>query len=295
MKAPCWTVALLWWAVELTSRLLDPNDRDAVLGDVAEVKAGPSRALCDIGGLILQRQVQIWRSMGPWLALVTVAIPVGVQLSHLSRGLADGNAIYSFLYINNWTWGFLDNPGARRDMVALAGTFLLSALTLGGYAWISGYALASISRRAAWTTGALFMALVFVGTVATPSPARMNRFNHAVFSVPFYEVVFPRLVRLFCVVLPAAWGMRSHARVAPLSLAPTVLAVAVLVALTTGISRTGQAILFGRGPFDPGPDATWGSADYLQRLVRLMVVLWPVAYVVTSSTWRRWRPEGQVT
>src|SRR5262249_22310601 len=150
------------------------------------------------------REGQVWLSLGPWLALTTVAIPVGMQLSLLSRGLADANAIYAYLYFDDWPWGFLDNPGARRDVVRLAAIFLLGALTLGSCAWISGYALASISRRAAWATGILFITMIFLGTVflgaaGMPNPARLN--NRAVFMVPFYEYIFPRLIRFFSVVL----------------------------------------------------------------------------------------------
>lgn len=278
MNVPAWTVVLLWRVLERSSCLLDPHERDAVLGDIAEAKAGPLRALRDIGGLILRRQASIWLSIGPWLALVLVAIPVGVQLSHLSRGLADGNAIYALLYIDDWPWGFLDSPGARRDVARLAGTFLLSALTLGGCAWMSGYTLASISRRAVWATGALFVVMIFVGTVGTPSPARVH--NRAVFAVPFYGIVFPRLIRFFCVVFPAAWGMWHGARPGSRPLAPLALAVAMLVALTSGVLRTGQVVLFGR-------------ADDLQRLVPMAIVMWPVLYVVASSAWRRGVPKAR--
>src|SRR5215217_5061905 len=93
-----------WWSVDVLSRLLEADERDAVRGDLMESGASAGRALRDVLGLILRRQATLWMDWRPWLALLGVAAGIGVLLSIVSRWWADASAIYSFLYVNNWTW-----------------------------------------------------------------------------------------------------------------------------------------------------------------------------------------------
>lgn len=66
----------------------------------------------------------------PWLALAGIVVPLGLLRGHLSNVWADGHAIYAWLYVNNWTWGFLDSPGARRDLLYTTMRFVLNGVTL---------------------------------------------------------------------------------------------------------------------------------------------------------------------
>jgi len=68
---------LAWPLVELVSRPLEPEEREAVLGDLLEADRSAWQALLDIFGLILRRQAfsgkipshglrdSVWRSRAP--------------------------------------------------------------------------------------------------------------------------------------------------------------------------------------------------------------------------------------
>ena len=57
-----------WSLVELVSCLLDPPERDAVRGDLAECGAGACRTLGEVIGLVVRRQAAHWVDWRPWLS-----------------------------------------------------------------------------------------------------------------------------------------------------------------------------------------------------------------------------------
>jgi hypothetical protein len=130
--------------VDRLSRLLDPNERDAVVGDLTELKASTFEAVSDLVGLIARRQAALWLEWRPWLALVGGVVPLGWLLSRVAHGWAAHGAIYSWLYFNNWTWGFLSIPGARRDLLQTVADFLGNSFVLAGWSWSAGAAIASL-------------------------------------------------------------------------------------------------------------------------------------------------------
>jgi hypothetical protein len=177
------------------SRHLDPDERDAVRGDFAELGITSAQAVVEVLGLVMRRQAALWTEWGPWLALVGVVIPLGALLGQLSWSWADGSAIYTFLQVNNWTWAYVESPGARRDLLDVVTRLSLNDLALIGWSWTTGFALGSLSRRTLWTTATLFCLVVFVVFGLFPgTAARANPFNAAVFSLPFYRIVYPWLV-----------------------------------------------------------------------------------------------------
>lgn len=281
-----------WWLVEAVSRLLERGERDAVRGDLAESGASSGPALLDVLGLVVRRQAASWLEPWPWLALAGVALPIGILLSHVSRTWADGTAIYAFLYVNNWTSSFLESPGSRRDMVVLATGFLVNGLTLTSWSWTSGFVLGALSRRTVWITASLFCLAVLAGTVGTDTTAR-NHFNSEVFSVRFYGVVFPRLLRVTFVLLPAVWGMQWSRRRPSPPLLPAVVGLVATMVLTAWAARDLEgSVVFGRGliPSDPGVDGFVGTSDDPRPWWGLpLVMIWPAAYIVATTTWQRWR------
>jgi len=96
-------IRVYWWLVDKASGLLDPDDRNAVLGEFSESGTSGAQALFDLLGLIVRRQLALWRDWHPWLALMGVVIPLGVLLSVACRGLAEGSATTLYLHINGWT------------------------------------------------------------------------------------------------------------------------------------------------------------------------------------------------
>jgi hypothetical protein len=56
-----------WPLVELGTRLLDPEEREVVLGDLAETDETTWRGLLDVFGLVLRRHAGLWRDRRPGL------------------------------------------------------------------------------------------------------------------------------------------------------------------------------------------------------------------------------------
>ena len=53
------------WLVRLTARALAPGECEIVLGDLAECGSSGPRALFDVLGLVVRRQLLIWTSWRP--------------------------------------------------------------------------------------------------------------------------------------------------------------------------------------------------------------------------------------
>jgi len=102
-----------WWPllVDRAAGLLDGRDRDAVRGDLDEAGVTGARALREILGLIVRRQLMSWTEWRPWVGLVALAMPLGFLLGAIARVWADTGAIYAWLYIDNWTSEYLDSAG----------------------------------------------------------------------------------------------------------------------------------------------------------------------------------------
>jgi hypothetical protein len=63
------------WLINKIARTLEPELRDAVVGDVAELQMPDRRAVCELLGLVLRRQAPLWKTWRPWLALVGIVGP----------------------------------------------------------------------------------------------------------------------------------------------------------------------------------------------------------------------------
>jgi len=250
------------WFVDALSRTLEPNEREAVLGDFEESEtAGQAR---DLLGLVARRQLALWTDWRPWLALVSLAIPLGLLLARTVRQVADGSAIYSWMYVNNWTVRYLQNAGFRLDLFKDAANFVLEYAALIFWSWTVGFVLGSLSRRAIWINGAAFCALLFA--VHPHSYAA----NAAPFALGFYRFVLPVILQIGLVLIPALGGMYQGARLVALSLRRTMLWSAALVALAA------------REPLS----VHWGP-----RIPLLIALAWPAAYMIATADWKRWREE----
>jgi hypothetical protein len=258
----------VWWrAVDLVSGLLEPAEREAVRGDLAESGATGGRALLDVLGLVLRRQAAAWKDGGPWLALVVLVVPLGLLLGLVSRGLATSNAIYTWFYFNNWTWAYVDNAGLRLDLARHSVGFVVECITLISWSWTAGFVLGSLSRRATWANGALFCVLLFadpLGNITT----FLSRQNSAVFALTVYRVGFPLILRTVLVVIPAVWGMYHGVRQTTLPLRRTIPWALAIIAMTVWLARTG-----------------------------LLLMVWPVVYMVATASWYglRRRVVGRLT
>ena len=120
---------------EIAAIFLAPNDRDAVLGDLAETGAHGWSSLSSVLGLVARRQMELWRAWQPWVAgsmafaasllLLGVSFGLSVDSSHLLRG----------------EHGY--------------GSVLCEALLMLLWASTSGFAVASLSGNTRWMSGIL--------------------------------------------------------------------------------------------------------------------------------------------
>jgi hypothetical protein len=115
--------------------LLQPDEREAVLGDLTESGADTWKALCSVLGLVARRQLEPWRSWQTWLASC-VALCGSLLLLGVSFGLSmDLRALLS--------------EGAMRRTLAF------EALLMLVWAWTSGFMVGSLSRRTRWMSAVL--------------------------------------------------------------------------------------------------------------------------------------------
>lgn len=206
--------------VDLLSCVLSPDERDAVLGDQAESGVSGGQALRDLLGLIVRRQVAVWKEWSSWLTLAGMVIPLGMLLTVVSRRTADGNAIYLWLYANNWTWTYITNAGFREDLLGHGAGIVISWIELICWSWTGGLLLGYLSRRAIWSN-AVLLSFGLLLSALLPPPSIESSFlfphsdrvgpdpNAAVYAVAFYRIVFPLLVQSVLVLLPLLLGIRQ--------------------------------------------------------------------------------------
>src|SRR5262245_20706111 len=126
--------------LDLVSRPLDADEREAVLGDLMESHSSGGQTISDVIGLIVGRPATLWLDWRPWLALLGVAAPLGMLLSLLARWWSEGSAISAFVYLHNGEWTYLSYPGWRSDVIHIAASTGLSYLALACWAWTTGFA-----------------------------------------------------------------------------------------------------------------------------------------------------------
>jgi hypothetical protein len=200
---------ICWWLVDELERLLEPEEREAVRGDVAESGETGRQALCDVLGLIVRRQATFWKGWRPWLVLVGLVAPVGLTLSLSFFSLDRLVDLYLWIFRNYGTLDptILAETGltAHRGIVHL----ISGSLLLGSWSWISGFALGSLSRRTIWVNGTLFC-IVVISVFASISANRRYHYDVSggVFSLTFYTLIFPMMLQAILVLFPAFWGMR---------------------------------------------------------------------------------------
>jgi hypothetical protein len=282
-----------WQLVDLLSRMLQPDERDAVLGDQAESGASGGQALRDLLGLIVRRQVELWQRSHSWLALAGLVIPLGALLTVVSRRTANGNAIYLWLYANNWTWTYVTNAGFRGDFVGYGTGVVISWIELICWSWTGGLLLGYVSRRTTWSNAVLLSFGLLLGVLLHPPPfidsfflsVHSNRVgpdpNSAAYAVAFYRVAFPLIVQYVLVLLPSLLGMRQGLRTSalPFSLR-TILWTSAAVSMASLVT---QSSLWWQL-------RTWQL--YPLRLPRLpslhlVAAAGPIGYMIVTSILRR--------
>jgi hypothetical protein len=108
--------------------MLEPREREVVLGDLAEANAGALESVSQVLDLGIRRQAGLWTGWRPWLTGPGLTLPasfclMGVSLS-VSQASLDGGL-----------------------------TWLLTQMSLLlGWSWTTGYVVGSLSRRTLWAS-----------------------------------------------------------------------------------------------------------------------------------------------
>ncbi|HTV54153.1 MAG TPA: carboxypeptidase-like regulatory domain-containing protein [Terriglobia bacterium] len=268
---------IFWLLVDRLSQSLERDERDAVLGDLAESGEGAAQAMFDLIGLVVRRQLGSWCSWRPWTALLALVFPLGLLLSLACRWWAEGDATTFFLYVNNWTWGYLETPGARLDLFRNLEVVLVQYAALICWSWTAGFVVARLARRAAWVNGSVFGLVIFGEFLLIRQ--HHNPLNPLVWSLTFYREVFPFLIRAALVFLPLLWGMRKALRRPTLEPFSAVVG-AVAIAIITGLAARDLAI---------SGTAGWSPLRHMWQ-VRLLPIaaVWPAGFLAAAANWSRW-------
>jgi len=157
----------IWnWLAGKIALLLEPTERDSVLGDIAENGETGWQAFRSVAGLAARRQFALWKNFRPWLAMVAVSIPAGFLMGSATRWLASGYNLYSWIL---WNYRDLDPSLLAESHMSLDhGIWGLAraSVTLLAWSWSSGYIIGSLSHFATWLTGTVFCAFFLLAPVS---------------------------------------------------------------------------------------------------------------------------------
>jgi hypothetical protein len=204
-----------WSLVEVASQLLERDECEAVLGDMVEAGASAWHGLLDVLGLIIRRQVGLWKSWRPWFAAFGLALPCSFLLMGFSVSIS-------------WTYQHLMDAKVFQANELASSLRLLPlichVLLLIGCSWTSGFVVGSMSRRTLW-----------VSIAATCSPC--------LFCLARFRIESLSRLCLLLFLLPAILGVRQGLRRTRIKLAQaTVLAVAITVLMI--LTWSGSAAWF---------------------------------------------------
>ena len=276
---------------------LDPAERAVVEGDLRELRLPQDRAIRELVGLVMRRQIAAWLAWRPWVAIVIV-LSLGMMLSLISRYWAHTTAIYAWLYVENWTAEYLASPGARSDLLQFITARTLESVALIGWAWTIGSLVGSLSRRTAFVVYVVFAAVVFFGTVGSTTIAVRNPANAVVFSQPFYRDGLPLAFRIAFILVPAFHGVWRAIRRPALTSVPSAILAITVVTATALVARGPQgAVTFGWWSLSsdgPSVSAVLRLTGTWRFLLMPAAMALPAAYVffrAVSHTWPR-RPRA---
>ena len=183
-----------WSFLEAASQLLPLNDREAVLGDLAETNESPRKMLVEVLGLVARRHIALWKNWQPWLATFGLALPTSFLLMGTSVSVS---STFQLMH-----WQTVTVHGALLNLISIV--FLLTS-----WSWAAGFVVSFISRRTLW------MSVIFC-------------LMPCLFCFARFRIESLSRLSLFLFVLPAVLGVWQGIRTMRPSLSfATVMAVAV--------------------------------------------------------------------
>jgi hypothetical protein len=232
------------------SRLLDPDEREVALGDVAELGYVGGQALAIILGLVLRRQLQLWKQWRPWFVLVSMVIPIAVLLAYLSNEL--GGKLFPVLVM--WSRHHVAYATGLKPS-AEAFDLLLNVAALVLWSWTCAFAVGVLARKTMYVPIIVFC-VVCLATGWRLGPNAM---------VPLWTTAWGWLpVAIICllVMAPAYHGLRYGA-------ASSTIGRERLVLLAVGIAVVGVLAMWTRG-WDGFAIENWSAGGGPLTLTRLI-------------------------
>lgn len=272
------------WLLDKLSVTLEPELREAVLGDLEELNISTVHAICELLGLLLRRQAKPWTSWRPWLALFGIVCPITWLLTNLSSAVASGLNIQALAY---WKYGVSYGTGLTGPQEIL--TLVCQSLAIIFWSWTAGYVLGSLSSRTAWMNRAvLCLVCFFHGKVINfiwpylQAVLSFKHFGSIKFPFYYYGAIYP-IVLLLLFLLPAFTGIRLAQRYCQLEIKPAILLTAAIATLTTLVTLTEGWQFTAVERWSMGA-LHYPTPGWEERLLPLLLLSWPAAYLLTAST-----------
>ena len=135
----------MWRMIEWVAQCLERDEREAVLGDLAEGKQAGLRELRDVLGLVVRRQAARWQ----WrTGLVGAVLSFGGSLLLMGISVSLSLSGVELLRSGVVPQGVTSPTHVLSELVS-------QSVLLLGCAWSCGYFVAHFSRRMLWASGFL--------------------------------------------------------------------------------------------------------------------------------------------
>lgn len=177
-------------------KALPAAEREAVMGDFAELGLTDRQAATSLLELVLRRQISGWKQWQPWFAALAIILPVCPLLAMLCAQVDMG----VWPIVISWVHRGPDYDTGLSP-AAFWGAIGVQACALATWSWSSGFALGVLSRRTVWVSGVVFFGFYVVLANVGESSVRLCWLT----GVPW----LPVSTNLLCVLLPAYSGLRN--------------------------------------------------------------------------------------
>ena len=193
--------------------LLDVNEREAVLGDLAEAGEAAWTGITAIASLVIRKQFAIQENRQLWVAAMGLALPGTLFLMGFSLAMSRPMQRLVDPRLSLLT-GLTIRPGLS--------VLICRVLLLICWAWAGRFLIGTIARRAIWISVALSGAGCLVCFSKFPEQSLAT-------------------VCLLLFLFPAAWGLRQGLRLARINLRSAIVLFPTVLLLSVATWNRGGA------------------------------------------------------
>jgi hypothetical protein len=258
--------------------LLEPAEREAVLGDLAERGASSTATIRELSSLVVRRQAALWLGWRHWTALLFLVVPFSLILSFYSSFTADLSSDAFWMCFHQWEWNRLPLPAFQRDLPHFLVFMIGNYAVLACWSWIVGFAIGAFSRRTAVVNGALLCLFLLLDLYVA---GRLVHANGPVYAVWIYRALLAFIVQAVVVLMPAVLGMRQGVRFASFDRLMRVILMIATVFSTVPIVWLGL-VWFEHFTNPPAAGPLYSS--FIARRWLGFAGFWPILYWIAQAT-----------